>query len=83
MAAVERLLRTDPFSRRILISMWNPAALDATALVPCHYSIQFYVEEAAPGDADRRHWLSCMLTMRSNDLVCGFPWNIASYSVLT
>jgi thymidylate synthase len=83
LAAVERLLHKDPFSRRILISMWNPAALDATALVPCHYSIQFYVEEAAPGDADRRHWLSCMLTMRSNDLVCGFPWNIASYSVLT
>jgi len=83
LAAVERLLREDPFSRRILISMWNPAALEATALAPCHYSIQFYVEEALPGDADRRHWLSCMLTMRSNDLVCGFPWNIASYSVLT
>jgi thymidylate synthase len=53
--------------------------MDNTALMPCHYSVQFYVEE----DSSNKKWLSCHFTMRSNDLMCGFPWNIASYSILT
>lgn len=75
---VEFLLKTDPFSRRILFSYWNPVDFDKTALVPCHFSVQFYVEEI-----NKEKFLSCHFTMRSNDLMCGFPWNISSYSALT
>lgn len=75
---VEHLLKTDPFSRRILISYWNPADFDKTALLPCHYSLQFYVEEI-----NKEKYLSCHFTMRSNDVMCGFPWNISSYTALT
>ncbi len=67
-------LRTDPDSRRIIVSAWNVAELDAMALAPCHAFFQFYV-------ADGR--LSCQLYQRSADLFLGVPFNIASYALLT
>lgn len=74
------LLRTDPLSRRIMMCYWNPCDFDKIALVPCHYSVQFYVEEE--GDGKPRS-LSCHLVMRSNDLFLGNPLNIFGYAVLT
>lgn len=74
---VIHLLKTDPFSRRIIISAWNPADLDKMALPPCHYSIQFYVEEIG-----NQKYLSAHFNMRSTDVFLGLPFNIASYSLL-
>ncbi len=71
--AVE-MLRTNPHSRRILISAWNVAELEDMALSPCHALFQFYV-------ADGR--LSCQLYQRSADVFLGVPFNIASYALLT
>jgi thymidylate synthase len=68
------LLRTDPDSRRIVVSAWNVAALDRMALAPCHALFQFYV---AGGK------LSCQLYQRSADVFLGVPFNIASYALLT
>ncbi|QDC26718.1 thymidylate synthase [Georgenia yuyongxinii] len=67
-------LRTNPDSRRIIVSAWNVADLDQMALMPCHAFFQFYV-------ADGR--LSCQLYQRSADLFLGVPFNIASYALLT
>ena len=74
LAQVLETLRTDPDSRRIIVSAWNVAELDAMALAPCHAFFQFYV-------ADGR--LSCQLYQRSADLFLGVPFNIASYALLT
>lgn len=71
-------LQENPFSRRILVTAWNPTQMDSVALLPCHYSFQFYVEEQ-----DGQRYLSCHFIMRSNDLGCGFSFNIFSYTVLT
>lgn len=71
---VVETLRTDPDSRRMIVSAWNVADLDAMALQPCHAFFQFYV-------ADGR--LSCQLYQRSADLFLGVPFNIASYALLT
>ncbi|MFC9996151.1 thymidylate synthase [Nocardia sp. NPDC127526] len=71
---VLQTLRTDPDSRRIIVSAWNVAELDRMALAPCHAFFQFYV-------ADGR--LSCQLYQRSADLFLGVPFNIASYALLT
>jgi thymidylate synthase len=68
------LLRTDPSSRRMVVSAWNVAELPGMALPPCHALFQFYV-------ADGR--LSCHLYQRSADLFLGVPFNIASYALLT
>ncbi|WP_459548079.1 thymidylate synthase [Nocardia sp. X0981] len=73
-AQVLHTLRTDPDSRRMLVSAWNVADLDRMALAPCHALFQFYV-------ADGR--LSCQLYQRSADLFLGVPFNIASYALLT
>jgi thymidylate synthase len=67
-------LRTNPDSRRHVVSAWNVAELESMALPPCHAFFQFYV-------ADGR--LSCQLYQRSADLFLGVPFNIASYSLLT
>lgn len=67
-------LRTQPDSRRIIVSAWNVADLDDMALQPCHAFFQFYV-------ADGR--LSCQMYQRSADLFLGVPFNLASYSLLT
>jgi thymidylate synthase len=67
-------LRSDPDSRRMLVSAWNVAELPEMALAPCHALFQFYV-------ADGR--LSCQLYQRSADLFLGVPFNIAGYALLT
>ena len=67
-------IRTNPDSRRHMLSAWNPADIDAMALPPCHCLFQFYV-------ADGR--LSCQLYQRSADVFLGVPFNIASYALLT
>jgi thymidylate synthase len=74
MAKVVEAIRTNPTSRRHIVSAWNPAQVDAMALPPCHSLFQFYV-------ADGR--LSCQLYQRSADLFLGVPFNIASYALLT
>nr|AGL08710.1 bifunctional dihydrofolate reductase/thymidylate synthase [Neospora caninum] len=72
---VINMLRTNPTDRRMLMTAWNPAALDEMALPPCHLLCQFYVEN----DRD----LSCVMYQRSCDVGLGVPFNIASYSLLT
>lgn len=69
------LLKTESHSRRILLSAWNPSALEEMALPPCHVLAQFYV------DSKRR--LSCQMYQRSADVGLGVPFNIASYALLT
>jgi thymidylate synthase len=73
-AEVLRTLRTNPDSRRMVVSAWNVADLPRMALAPCHALFQFHV-------ADGR--LSCQLYQRSADLFLGVPFNIASYALLT
>ncbi len=79
-AAVVEQLRTNPDSRRIIVSAWNVASLPEMALLPCHALFQFYVAPAADG---RRAKLSCQLYQRSADIFLGVPFNIASYALLT
>jgi thymidylate synthase len=67
-------IRTDPDSRRLLVSAWNLAQIPQMALPPCHVLFQFYVAEEQ---------LSCQLYQRSADIFLGVPFNIASYSLLT
>ncbi len=67
-------IRTDPHSRRLMVSAWNPPELDRMALPPCHCLFQFYVAGGR---------LSCQLYQRSADVFLGVPFNIASYSLLT
>ncbi len=67
-------IKTNPDSRRLVVSAWNVADLDKMALSPCHCLFQFYVADGK---------LSCQLYQRSADLFLGVPFNIASYSLLT
>ncbi|QJE73538.1 thymidylate synthase [Aerophototrophica crusticola] len=69
-----RMIRTNPDSRRLIVSAWNPAQVDQMALPPCHCLFQFYVAEGK---------LSCQLYQRSADIFLGVPFNIASYALLT
>jgi thymidylate synthase len=74
-------LRSNPDSRRMIISAWNVADLSQMALMPCHALFQFYVAPAAhPHERPR---LSCQLYQRSADIFLGVPFNIASYALLT
>lgn len=68
-------LKSNPFSRRHLVSAWNVSDVDKMALPPCHALFQFYVH------SDKR--LSCQLYQRSADIFLGVPFNIASYALLT
>lgn len=72
-------LKRDPFSRRLIVSAWNPADLPAMALAPCHCLFQLHVTEIEAG----RRRLSCQLYQRSGDAFLGVPFNIASYALLT
>ena len=69
-------IKNDPYSRRIVLSAWNPQHMHKMALLPCHVLCQFYV------DVEKRE-LSCSLLQRSLDCGLGAPFNIASYSMLT
>jgi thymidylate synthase len=73
-AAVIESIRTNPDSRRHIVSAWNVADLDSMALPPCHTMFQFYVAGGR---------LSCQLYQRSADIFLGLPFNIASYALLT
>ena len=73
-AEVVKQLKSNPDSRRIIVSAWNVSELSKMALMPCHALFQFYV---AGGK------LSCQLYQRSADLFLGVPFNIASYALLT
>jgi thymidylate synthase len=74
-------LKSNPDSRRIIVSAWNVADLDKMALMPCHAFFQFYV--APPQNPGERGKLSCQLYQRSADIFLGVPFNIASYALLT
>ncbi|HEX7029755.1 MAG TPA: thymidylate synthase [Gammaproteobacteria bacterium] len=67
-------IRTNPDSRRIIVSAWNVADIDRMALAPCHAFFQFYVADGK---------LSCQLYQRSADIFLGVPFNVASYALLT
>ncbi|MCF8465876.1 MAG: thymidylate synthase [Sneathiella sp.] len=67
-------IKTNPNSRRLIVSAWNPAEVDNMALPPCHCLFQFYVANGR---------LSCQLYQRSADVFLGVPFNIASYALLT
>lgn len=67
-------IKTNPDSRRLIISAWNPAQISQMALPPCHCFMQFYVVDGK---------LSCQLYQRSADVFLGVPFNIASYSLFT
>ena len=71
---VVKMIRTNPDSRRLIVSAWNPALVDEMALPPCHTLFQFYVAQGR---------LSCQLYQRSADIFLGVPFNIASYALLT
>jgi thymidylate synthase len=73
-AEVVEQLKTNPDSRRHVVSAWNPADVDQMALPPCHCLFQFYVANGR---------LSCQLYQRSADIFLGVPFNIASYALLT
>ncbi len=71
---VIEMIKTNPDSRRLIVSAWNPAEIEKMALPPCHSFFQFYVQEGR---------LSCQLYQRSADVFLGVPFNIASYALLT
>jgi thymidylate synthase len=73
-AAVVQSLKTNPNSRRHIVSAWNPADVEDMALPPCHCLFQFFVADGK---------LSCQLYQRSADVFLGVPFNIASYALLT
>ncbi|HPI31408.1 MAG TPA: thymidylate synthase, partial [Bacteroidales bacterium] len=67
-------IKTNPDSRRLIVSAWNIGEIEKMALPPCHVLFQFYVAEGK---------LSCQLYQRSADIFLGVPFNIASYALLT
>ena len=73
-ADVVEMIKSNPDSRRLIVSAWNPAEINQMALPPCHCLFQFY---AANGK------LSCQLYQRSADVFLGVPFNVASYALLT
>ncbi len=93
---VIHVLKTNPDSRRMLVSAWNPSVLPDTsksfsenvangkaALPPCHAFFQFYVAQPDSSKGETKSKLSCQLYQRSADIFLGVPFNIASYALLT
>ena len=79
-------IKTNPDSRRLIVSAWNVAELPEMALMPCHTIFQFYTSPPAPlhgVERGERRKLSCQLYQRSADVFLGVPFNIASYALLT
>ncbi len=74
LAGAIETIRSDPDSRRIIVTAWNPGEVERMAIPPCHLLFQFYVAEGR---------LSCQLYQRSADFFLGVPFNIASYALLT
>ncbi|MBC1451685.1 thymidylate synthase [Listeria welshimeri] len=74
LADVIEMIKTNPNSRRLIVSAWNPEDIPNMALPPCHSLFQFYVADGK---------LSCQLYQRSADIFLGVPFNIASYALLT
>lgn len=74
LANVVEQIKTNPDSRRLIVTAWNPADIEHMALPPCHLLFQFYVADGK---------LSCQLYQRSADIFLGVPFNIASYALLT
>ena len=72
-------LKNNPYSRRHIVTAWNPAEIEDMALPPCHALFQFHVSERPDGVKE----LSCQLYQRSADMFLGVPFNIASYALLT
>jgi thymidylate synthase len=81
-AKVIESLRTNPDSRRHIVSAWNVADVDDMALPPCHTMFQFYVRPDT-SDPSATSFLDCQLYQRSADIFLGVPFNIASYALLT
>jgi len=73
-SSVVEEIKNNPYSRRLLVTAWNPAEIAEMALAPCHCLFQFFVSEGK---------LSCQLYQRSGDIFLGVPFNIASYALLT
>ena len=73
-ANVVKEIKTNPYSRRLMVTAWNPAEIQDMALPPCHCLFQFYASNGK---------LSCQLYQRSADIFLGVPFNIASYALLT
>ena len=73
-ANVVNEIKANPYSRRLMVTAWNPAEIQDMALPPCHCLFQFYVSNGK---------LSCQLYQRSADIFLGVPFNIASYALLT
>ena len=80
-AEAVKTIRTNPDSRRIIVSAWNVADIPKMALAPCHAFFQFYVAPSPVAGEPAR--LSCQLYQRSADIFLGVPFNIASYALLT
>ena len=78
-AKMVEAIKVNPYSRRHIVSAWNPADVDDMALPPCHCLFQFFVSPDPAGGKDK---LSCQLYQRSADIFLGVPFNIASYALL-
>jgi len=78
-------IKNNPFSRRLIVTAWNPAEIDDMALPPCHLLFQFNVRPEYNIDTNQfePYWLDCQLYQRSGDIFLGVPFNIASYALLT
>ncbi len=76
-------IKSNPDSRRLIVSAWNVADLPEMKLMPCHCLFQFYVAPPNPLKEEQKSKLSCQLYQRSADVFLGVPFNIASYALLT
>lgn len=76
-------IKTNPDSRRLIVSAWNVSELPEMRLMPCHCLFQFYTAPSGSSGGEEKRKLSCQLYQRSADVFLGVPFNIASYALLT